>query len=277
MRRFGTLTIVALIAVLAVSLTTWTFAQARANDYMMVGIVVAEENVALELEEDQMGTEGTISVSRVLAPDDSWLVVHLDDDGMPGMRIGVLAVPEGESSDVVIELDEMVTTPNVIVALHADRGKAGEFEFDMDHFMESPDKPYFVDFHEVAAVVSVSEFGIPAEEGEAVLEIGEGALDDDELMVDRVVAPGDAWVVVHLEEDGMPGMRVGIERVGAGETLDVAVMLDDDAMMADRLIVALHADLGVSGEFEFDMDDKVGSPDQPYFIDGEEVAVVVEE
>ena len=157
MRRFGILATVALIAVLAVSLTIWTFAQARANDYMMVGVVVAEENVALEVEMDQMGDGGSIAVSRVLAPDDSWLVVHLDDDGMPGMRIGLLAVPEGESRDLMIELEEAPTTPGVIVALHADRGKAGVFEFDMDDFMYSPDKPYFIGFEEVMAMVDVAE------------------------------------------------------------------------------------------------------------------------
>ncbi len=276
MRKFVTIVVVVAIAVFAVSLTTWTFAQARANDYMMVGVIVAEDNVALEVEMDQMGDGSMIEVSRVLAPDDSWLVVHLDDDGMPGKRIGLLAVPEGESRDLVIELDEPATTPSVIIALHADRGERGVFEFSMEKFRKSPDKPYFVGFEEVMAMVTVAEFGIPAEEGEAALEVGPDALDDGTLVVDRVVAPGDAWVVVHLEEDGMPGMRVGLERVRAGETVDVAVMLDDDAMMAERLIVALHADLGVSGEFEFDMDDKIGSPDQPYFIMGDEVAVVVE-
>ncbi len=155
MRRFGTIAIVALIAVAAVSLTTWTFAQARANDYMMLGVVVAEENVALEVEDEQMGAEGTISVSRVLAPDDSWLVVHLEEGGMPGMRVGLEPVVAGESTAVVVMLEEdAMMADRLIVALHADRGKRGVFEFDMDHFMKSPDKPYFVGFEEVARMVS---------------------------------------------------------------------------------------------------------------------------
>jgi hypothetical protein len=154
MRRILTYGLAALIAVAAVALTAWTFAEARANDYMMVGVVVAAENVALEVE-DQVGAENEIAVSRVLAPDDSWIVVHLDDDGMPGKRVGLLRVAEGESFDLTVPLDEPVTTPNVIVALHADRGDRGKFEFDMDEFMRSPDKPYFVDFEEVAVVVRV--------------------------------------------------------------------------------------------------------------------------
>jgi hypothetical protein len=156
MRRFAIYATAALVVVLAVALTVWTFAEARANDYMMVGMVVAEEHVALEVE-DQMGDEGEIAVSRVLAPDDSWIVVHLDEDGMPGMRIGLLRVEQGEQRDLVVTLDEPAMTPSVIVALHADRGSRGVFEFDMDAFMRSPDKPYFVGFEEVARVINLSE------------------------------------------------------------------------------------------------------------------------
>ncbi|MBE0417676.1 MAG: hypothetical protein IBX63_07915 [Coriobacteriia bacterium] len=153
MRRFGIIATAALVAVLAVGLTTWTLAQARANDYTMVGVVVAEENVALEVE-DQLRAEDEITVSRVLAPGESWLVVHLDDDGMPGMRVGLVRIEEGESLDLAVPLDEQVMASNVIVALHADRGQRGVFEFDMDAFMRSPDKPYFVNFEEVVVIVS---------------------------------------------------------------------------------------------------------------------------
>ena len=274
MRRFGILATAAVITVLAVALTGWTFAQARANDFMMVGVVVAGENVALEVE-DQVGAGDSIAVSRVVAPDDSWLVVHLDDDGMPGKRVGLLRVEEGEHEDLVITLDEPVTTPNVIIALHADRGQRGTFEFDMDAFMRSPDKPYFVDFEEVAVVVAVADFGVPVMMGEAELIVEDQALTGGELLVRAVIAPSESWVVVHLDDDGMPGMRVGLAPVLAGESTDIRVAIDEDEALGESLIVALHADRGVIGEFEFDMDDKSGSPDQPYFVGDMEVAAVV--
>jgi len=155
MRRLLTFGAVALVAVAAVALTAWTFAEARAHDYSMVGVVVAEENVALKVE-DQFGAGDSVTVARVVAPDDSWIVVHLDDDGMPGPRIGLLRVAAGESVDLEVPLDEAPTTPDVIVALHADRGQRGAFEFAMDDFMGSPDKPYFVDLEEVARVIAVA-------------------------------------------------------------------------------------------------------------------------
>ncbi len=155
MRRLTIIGTSAVIAVAFVALTVWTFAQARAHDYMMVGVIVAEENVALEVS-DQPGAMDAIVVDEVLAPDDSWLVVHLDDDGMPGMRVGVAGVPEGVSRNVVIELEQdAMLTDEVIVVVHADRGRRGEFEFAMDAFHRSPDKPYFVGFDEVSRRVSV--------------------------------------------------------------------------------------------------------------------------
>jgi hypothetical protein len=50
-----------------------------------------------------------------------------------------------------------VTTPNVIVAVHADRGTAGTFDFDMDKAMASYDRPFFVDEMELAAVVALGK------------------------------------------------------------------------------------------------------------------------
>ena len=58
---------------------------------------------------------------------------------------------------------EDVTTSNVIVAVHADRGEAGEFDFDMMNKEMSPDRPYFVDGKELATVVTVLQSDMLAE------------------------------------------------------------------------------------------------------------------
>lgn len=136
------------------ALTAAVFAESQAKDYMMVGVIVAEDNVALEAV-DQRGATDAIMVEEVLAPDDSWLVIHLDDNGSPGMRVGLAAVSPGVSKDVRVELDDEMLTDTLFVALHADRGKRGEFEFAMDMFHKSPDKPYFVGFEEVARRVAI--------------------------------------------------------------------------------------------------------------------------
>ncbi len=120
----------------------------------MTGVVVAAANASFEASQPVSG--GKLVVDRVQAPDGSWVVVHLDMDGKPGARVGVAHVAAGVSNDVLVELDPKVTlTEKLIVALHADRGVRGKFEFDMNNFASSPDKPYFVDGVELAKEIPV--------------------------------------------------------------------------------------------------------------------------
>lgn len=97
----------------------------------------------------------------------------------------------------------------------------------------------------------------------------------DRIVIDRVVAPGPAFVVVHQEVDGRPGMRLGHTAVPAGTSTRVVVELEDPEGLTPKVIAALHADHAAPGRFEFDMDDMAASPDRPYFVDGEEVAAVI--
>ena len=114
----------------------------------MWGYVASAKNAQLELDENQQGVDELV-VKRVLAPGDAWIVVHADDNGKPGMRVGLAHVKRGESLDVKVPLKKL-TTPKVIVALHADRGSKNKFDFDMMNKEMSPDRPFFVDGKEVA-------------------------------------------------------------------------------------------------------------------------------
>jgi hypothetical protein len=107
----------------------------------------------------------------------------------------------------------------------------------------------------------------------AQLEIATTQPGGDEIVVDRVLAPDAAWLVVHLNDDGKPGMRVGLAHVDAGETRDVRVVLDE--VTGDSVIVAVHADKAEEDSFDFDMDAPTTSPDRPYFVEGVELAAVV--
>ena len=117
------------------------------------GYVVAEKNAVLELAESQAGA-AKVTVDRVLSPDPAWIVVHADVNGEPGERVGLAHVEAGETRDVVVPL-EGVTTEDVIVALHSDRGTVGEFDFDMMNKEMSPDRPFFVNENELARVVTL--------------------------------------------------------------------------------------------------------------------------
>lgn len=244
----------------------------RSDDPEVWGYVAAADSAQLEIAPDQLGTNELV-VDRVLAPGDAWVVVHLDDNGKPGARVGLARVDKGESTDVRVALED-VTTANVIVAVHADRGTKGEFDFDMMNPTMSPDRPYFVDKKELALVVVVREFGVKAKSGTAAIEVSDQDASSGTLTIDRTLAPTAAWIVVHLDDDGAPGSRVGLLQIPAGESTNVTLDLDPLAL-TDTLFVAVHADRGDSGVFEFDMMDKVNSPDQPFFVDGTEVAVAI--
>ena len=121
---------------------------------------------------------------------------------------------------------------------------------------------------------SMKVWGYVASAKNAQLEVSESQSSDTVLTVDRVVTPGPAWLVVHLEKDGMPGDRVGLVHVDKGESTDVEVPVE--GVTTPKVIVAVHADKGTLEEFDFDMMDKEASPDRPYFVDRKELAKVVE-
>ncbi len=234
------------------------------------GYVAGEQYAQLEVEGAQLGVD-SLTVARVLAPTDAWVVVHLDDNGKPGARVGVQHISKGENLDVQVELKD-VTSPKVIVAVHADKGESGVFDFDMKNMMKSPDRPFFVNEKELATVVTVRDFGIKATADEASLTLSDQPGASDSIVVDKVSAPEPAWIVVHLDNDGMPGKRVGYLSIPAGTSSDVVVKLSQDVKLTDSLLVAVHADRGDRGVLDFDMTDLVGSPDQPFFVDGKELA-----
>lgn len=154
MKRSHLFAVAAIGVIALLALSAFAFANAP-KDGAMVGVVVAGRSAALKVG-DQPGAAGSITVDRVLAPQGSWIVVHLDVDGKPGMRVGLQHVPAGESRGVTVALEPGVKlTDKLLVALHADNGVAGTFEFDMKRFESSPDKPYFVDGMELAKAVQV--------------------------------------------------------------------------------------------------------------------------
>lgn len=105
---------------------------------------------------DQHGVTDSLSVSAVKAPEAAWVVVHLDDNGKPGARIGLLNIPRGESADLTVPLkSDKPLTDKLIVAMHADRATPGTFDFVMDKFDASPEKPYGADGQELATFINV--------------------------------------------------------------------------------------------------------------------------
>lgn len=273
MRTARNVFLIVLAVVLSVGSTVYAFANAPEKGSMGVWGYVANADDASLSVNDQLGAQ-TLTVDKVEAPGAAWIVVHTDDNGMPGERVGLQHLDAGTSTDVRVALDG-VTSEKVIVAVHADKGTPDKFDFDMKDKTGSADRPFFVGGKELAKVVSVREFGVKDSSGTAAIEVSSQSPEDGNLIVDGASAPTAAWIVVHLDKGGMPGKRVGFTAIPQGTSTDVAVALDPSIKLTPKLLVAVHADRGVAGTFEFDMKNKVGSPDQPFFVGGREVATGV--
>ena len=79
---------------------------------------------------DQSGDGKTITVKAVnIAGSKGFIAIHQDASGQPGPVVGHVAIPEGDSTDVVVTLDAPITTGAFWPMLHQDAGTIGTYEF----------------------------------------------------------------------------------------------------------------------------------------------------
>lgn len=79
---------------------------------------------------DQTSDGKTITVSTVnITGSSGFIAVHADASGAPGPVVGHAAIPEGDSTSVVITLDTPITTGAFWPMLHTDGGTIGTYEF----------------------------------------------------------------------------------------------------------------------------------------------------
>jgi len=94
---------------------------------------IAEEEAvitnAVVVEDQELGPDSTVTIAKVTADQDSWIVIHAQADGNPGAILGSAPVKAGETSSVVVEIDQENLTEALYAMLHVDAGTAGEFEF----------------------------------------------------------------------------------------------------------------------------------------------------
>ena len=88
----------------------------------------------------------SLSVTHVVAPGPSWLVVYADDKGLPGKVLGKRSLETTDAIGVVVPLESKPRKGGVFVRLHADTGTVGTFEYQSSASatMAGPDQPYIV-------------------------------------------------------------------------------------------------------------------------------------
>lgn len=79
---------------------------------------------------DQTGDGTLITVKSVnITGGSGFIAIHADASGQPGPVVGHVAIPEGDSSDVVVPLDAKSPTGAYWPMLHVDAGTIGTYEF----------------------------------------------------------------------------------------------------------------------------------------------------
>jgi hypothetical protein len=78
---------------------------------------------------DQAVAGGSVTVERVVAAQNGWIVIHIDNNGAPGAVIGQAAVRAGENTNVSVPITVAQATPRLYAMLHIDAGTAGTYEF----------------------------------------------------------------------------------------------------------------------------------------------------
>jgi len=114
------------------------------------------------------------------------------------------------------------------------------------------------------------------EEGVMVprIEVSDQVVAEGSVVVDRVYAQTNAWIIVYrMAEDGVPetDVYIGAAAIGPGGSRGVAVELTEEVAEGEVLVMILHEDTGVIGEYEFGAE--APNIDQPVLVDGEVVAV----
>lgn len=193
---------------------------------------------------DQAIAHGAVTVEKVTAAVDGWIVIHVEAEGKPGPVIGYTQVPAGESMDVKVTIDPAMATEKLFAMLHVDEGVKGTYEF------PGADTP--VKDGEMIVVQAFSQMEAMMSEP-SVVAVEQSIVDGTVTVASAyMTAPG--WLVIHIEADGKPGPVIGYVALPTGESKDIKVTIDA-SQATGTLFAMLHVDAGVAGTYEFPGDD----------------------
>jgi hypothetical protein len=79
---------------------------------------------------DQTSDGASVTVAAVEIRDAAgWIVLHTNDNGEPGPRIGLVPIRQGRSAQVTVPVTGRLTTGDYWPMLHLDAGVKGVYEF----------------------------------------------------------------------------------------------------------------------------------------------------
>ncbi len=217
--------------------------------------------------EDQMAEGSVVVIASVTLPSAGFVVLQSDASGTPGEVLGVSElIGAGTVMGVAVPLFFPLEAAAVIHAtLHIDMDGNGQFLY------EPPDD--FIDLPATRADGEPATAGATVELlpplGPAAITLVDQRSDGSAVVVAEVTLPAAGFVAIHADEDGVPGVILGMSGLLAGGTsTGVTVTLDRPLESSQAVFAVAYVDRdrdGVAGLTNADSLDDVaqasdGSP-----------------
>ena len=200
---------------------------------------------------DQVVADNSVTVAEVSTLFDGFVVVHRtlsDGSADTSATLGAVQLDTGHHTDVPVELTGYVGDRERLVArLYHDLGTLGVFDGpDTDEPAVLGTRPVQQAFTVTVAAPSQPRVTI----FDQVVRVG----DDLSVSVARVNTFADGWIVIRRSDgDGAPISpgNIGTQRISAGVSSYVRVVLTDNVEDGERLHAALHIDAGTPNVYQF--------------------------
>lgn len=222
-----------------------TFEYPGPDNPVRAGSGLVQESIAVDFDftypsvtvsDQDLSEDGSLLIDNVTAATQSWIAVHIDDDGQPGPMLGYAPVMKGEQENLAIKINWFDATPTLHAVLYIDAGEPGHFDD------PATDKPIVIDG---LAVQTIFQLRLPPD----IFVVDQPALDGI-IHVERATSNGPGWIVVYQDEDGDFGNIIGWSALTDGLNHRVAISVTESAV-TPILHLMLHEDLEDLGEFGF--------------------------
>lgn len=208
---------------------------------------------------DQQIHDDLVTLLAVTSDGPGWVVIYANDNGEPGLPLGLTHVPHGATTALTIEVDPMYATEMLHAVLYQDNGTVGVYE------VPTPDGPATNNGELVHKTFALDLSAASAPQ----ISVSNQQITNEQVIIDAVVSNGPGWVAIHNNAGGYAnnstvGPIIGYSAVEDGVNREVVI----DITMADAtgtLYATLYQDEGAMGLF--DAADHI----KPVMINGEPV------
>lgn len=112
------------------AMTEPAMTEAMTEPAMTESMTEAMGSDSVTVGDQALGSDNSLTIEKIVAAVDGWIVIHADDNGKPGTVLGHAAVKKGENDKVKVTLDDTRDLGVAVWAmLHIDAGTIGTYEF----------------------------------------------------------------------------------------------------------------------------------------------------